>query len=184
MEGTTMETNTRKFDARYVVSKVKEELSGYEKVRASLVASQGDLDEQTLLDTLEGETELHEAVCAVAEVIQENNAQVAGIEAFIDDLTSRKNRINKTSETLRNIITMAMDRAGIKTIQGPLFTLSTRHIKPGLIVNDEAAIPSDYFVPQDPKLDRRSLLSDLEGGKFVEGASLSNGGIGLTIRVK
>lgn len=174
----------RRFDPRYVVNKVKEQLGGYEKIRAALVASQGDLDEQTLLDTLEGETDLHEALCAVGEVIQENNAQVAGIDTFVEDLTSRKNRLNKTSETLRNIITMAMDRAGIRSVQGPLFTLSTRVVKPGLVINDEAVIPADYFVPQDPKLDRRSLLADLEDGKSIEGVGLSNGGIGLTIRVK
>lgn len=141
-------------------------------------------DPQTLLDTLEGETELHEALLLVADRIVGLQSQATGVKARIEDLTGRKDRLEKSAETLRTVILQAMDTAGLKTIPGACVTLSLRQTGPKLIVSDEAAIPADYWVTQPPKLDKKTLLAALNDKKVVPGSELSNGGISLTMRTK
>lgn len=169
--------------ASYVVSKVGRELSGYQRLRDEL--SKGyDLDPATLLDTLEGETELHESLLVVYEEMLENGSLLSGLESTIEALQTRAGRLKKTNETLRNVILSAMDKADLKTVKGPLATLTARKGKPAAIIDEESEIPSTYFEPQPPKLDKKAIKTALDNGDTIPGAHLSNGGISLTIRVK
>lgn len=164
------------------IRKLGEELARYQELKARLAGD--DVDPQTLLDTLEGETELHEACLVVAESVQEHEDLAAALAIRIADLQARKSRLEASAETLRNIILMAMERAGLDTIKGPLATLSKRQVAPSLIVEQDEAIPARFFKASDPKLDRKALKAALDAGEVIPGARLSNGGIGLSIRTK
>jgi hypothetical protein len=48
----------------------------------------------------------------------------------------------------------------LKKITAPDFTVSIRPGMPGLLVLDEAAVPSIYWEPREPRLNRQELLSD------------------------
>lgn len=164
---------------KHLVAKVGEELTGWQRV-AEMLAGE-DLDERTLLDTLEGQTELHEALLAVHEHMLDNEALADGISLQVEKMKARASRLKRTNETLRNVILMAMETAGIKTITGPLATLSVRDLPPAVTVTDEALIPSHFFVLQPPKLDKTALKTAL-GTEDVPGAVLGNGGVSPTIR--
>ena len=41
---------------------------------------------------------------------------------------------------------------------------------------DETLIPANYWKLQEPKLDRKALLSDLKAEEVIQGLGLSNGG--------
>src|SRR5262249_27066447 len=92
-----------------IITKVGEELAHYQRIKAALAGD--DVDPVALLDTLEGETELHEALLAVADSIQEDEDMAAAIKVRLDALQARKSRLEATAETKRNIILMAMERA-------------------------------------------------------------------------
>lgn len=141
-------------------------------------------DPKLILDMIEGETDLAEACCVVYGETVEDETLLAGLKATMDELAARKSRIERSIETRRNIILMAMDKAGLGTIKSPLATLSVRDVPPKLQVVDEALIPAAFWKPADPKLDRAAVAEALKGGTPVPGASMSNGGIGLAIRVK
>lgn len=166
----------------FVIRKIGEELSRYQEIKARLAGD--DVDPQALLDTLEGETELHEACLVVAESVQEHEDLAAALAIRIQDLTARKSRLEASADTLRNIILMAMERAGLDTIKGPLATLSKRTVAPSLVVEQDETIPARFFKAADPKLDSKALKAALDAGEVIPGARLSNGGIGLTIRTK
>jgi hypothetical protein len=55
---------------------------------------------------------------------------------------------------------------------------------PSLVVLNENDIPSIYWEPRDPKLDRATLIADLKQGRDVGGASLSNPEPVLSVRVR
>ena len=167
---------------QFLVTQVNQQLASWQDLRAALDSP--DMDERTLLDTLEGETELHEALLVVADRIQETEALAKGLKAHIADLGQRKSRLERTAETLRNIVLSTMDTANPDTITGPHVTLSRGRVAGKLIVSDEAQVPSDYWKPQDPVLDKKALTAALKDGADVPGAELSNGGISLTMRVK
>ena len=72
----------------------------------------------------------------------------------------------------------------LKKITAPDFTVSIRPGMPALLVLDEAAVPSIYWEPRDPRLNRQGLLSDLKSGTEIEGVTLSNPEPVLSVRTK
>lgn len=177
---------TESKELRYTILKAEDELQNLKAIRGaiedSLWTEEGELDHTLLMDTIEGETELQEALTAIYYVLGDKEAERDGVAGFVKKLGERKSRLNKTVETLRNILAMYMDNAGIKSIKTPAGTMSISQKAPGLIVESEADIPADYWKPQPPKLDRAKLAADLKEGKKVAGAGLDNGGISFTSR--
>ena len=55
---------------------------------------------------------------------------------------------------------------------------------PALLVLDEAAVPSIYWEPRDPRLNRQGLLSDLKDGVDIKGVALSNPEPVLSVRTR
>lgn len=125
-----------------------------------------------------------QALCLdLAEEAVEREAHAEAIESRIKDLQARKHRLLHSAETLRNIVLQCMDIRGAKTISSPSLTLSVSSRAPEIIVTDEARIPSTFFSPQPPKLDKKALRNAvLSDGEVIEGVTMGNGTISLTIR--
>ncbi len=77
-----------------------------------------------------------------------------------------------------------MAELDLKKITAPDFTASLRPGMASLVVLDEASIPSIYWEPRDPKLDRATLTADLKHGTDVAGATLSNPEPVLSVRTR
>lgn len=140
-------------------------------------------DPALILDMIEGSTDLPEACVAVYEETVEDEVLLAGLAVKIAELQTRKGRIEKSIETRRNVILMAMDKAGLSTIRCPLATISVRDVPPKVVISDEAVIPSRFWKPSDPRLDKASVTAALKAGEAVPGATMGNGSIGLSVRV-
>lgn len=166
---------------------VKNELTKIEVLKRTLADEgalydeKGDIDAKFLLDTIEGETDLHDMLLEIDDSVAEYEAKADAIKIRIEAMQKRKARMERSADTLRTIIMSAMDRAGIQKIEGPVSTLSVKNKPRALIVTNESLIPSDYF-EINPKLDRKKLIADLKEEKKIEGAELDNGGISLQIR--
>lgn len=167
--------------ASITVRKLGSELNRAVEIKRAL---QEHDDPKLILDMIEGETDLAEACAVVYEETIEDEILIAGLAAKIEELQARKGRMERSIETRRTIILMAIEKAGGGTLKTPLGTMSTRAIPPKLIVSEEDKIPARFWKPSDPKLDRAALTEALKGGETISGATLSNGGIGLSIRVK
>ncbi len=165
----------------YTVREIGAQLSEAVKLRQMLGE---DADPKLILDTIEGETNLAEACVVVLDECNEDEILIEGLAAKINELQVRKGRMEKSVETRRGIILMAMDRAGLQTIKSPLGTMSTRPTPPKTIISDEAQIPARFWKPGNPTLDRAALKAALDGGEQIPGAGLSNGGLSLSVRVK
>lgn len=172
---TVMQVDRRSFTVRAIGRELNEAV----KVRQML----GETDDpQLILDTIEGETNLAEACVVVLEECNEDEILIAGLDAHIKQMQTRKGRMEKSVETRRNVILMAMEKAGLGTIKSPLGTMSVRPTPKQAVITDEALIPSKFWKPSDPKLDRGELTSCLRAGEVVPGATLSNGGVTLSVR--
>ena len=77
-----------------------------------------------------------------------------------------------------------MTEVGLSKLEQPDFTASARAGTPALVVISEQTIPSVYWLPQPPKLDRQALLGVLKRGDPVPGTQLSNPKPVLTVRTK
>lgn len=156
----------------------------YQAIRERIIALEADIDEETLADTLEGLTDLHEVIAAVVRSALIDEAQAVGLKGHIQDLQDRMRRISDRAASRRRIARDAMLEVDLKKITAPDFTLSVRPGSPAITVIDEAAIPGTYWKPRDPTLDRAGLLSDLKAGRSVTGAALNNPEPVLSVRIR
>lgn len=142
-------------------------------------------DEDVVASAIEGETSLHEAIAAILDEIDVEDALVRGLEDKIEDFEERRNRIKLRIERQRAAIEQAMIICERDKMVLPTATLFLRKSKPGLVIDNEADIPSDFWkVETKMKLDKSALKSTLENGMPVDGAHLDNGSVSLTIRTK
>ena len=163
---------------------LKVEASKYLQLRQSLIAQYPEADEDTLLDTLEGITDLHEMIAAVIRSALVDEALHAGLRGRLDDMKERLSRLEIRSSKKRELALHAMSEAGLAKLEQPDFTASTRAGSPALIVVSEQTIPPAYWLPQPPKLDRQGLLGELKRGAAIPGAELSNPKPVLMVRTK
>ncbi len=140
------------------------------------------MDEETIRDTIEGETSLHEAIAAVLADIDEDEMLVTGIAEMVKTLGARKGRLEDRIEARKVAIQKAMEIGELQKLATPSGTLSLRNVPRGLDVTDETAIPFEFYVPQPAKLDRKRLKDELKAGKEIPGCTLDNGGVTLSIR--
>ena len=158
------------------------ELTIFHHLRIKLADEFPDLDEQTLSDTLEGLTSLNEMLEAVVRSRDQDIALTSALKSRIDEMNERLGRLRNRANKKKEIVADAMDRAGIKKIEAPEFTISCRRTTPPLLVDDESAVPEKYWNPQPAKLDRMALIGALKAGESISGAILGNGGITISVR--
>jgi hypothetical protein len=160
------------------------ETSKYLQLKARLLSDYPQADEDTLKDTLEGITDLHEMIAAVIRSALVDEALHTGLRSRLDDMKQRLARLEERGAKKRQLALETMNEVGLTKLQQPDFTASTRAGSPCLVVIAEEAIPVTYWLPQPPKLDRQALLGELKRGRDVPGAQLSNSKPILAVRTK
>ncbi len=142
------------------------------------------MDDQTIRDTLEGETNLQEMMAAVIRSALVDEALSAGLRKRLEDMKQRLTRLEERGAKKRQLALKAMDEVGLSKLQQSDFTASTRSGTPSLLVTAEGEVPSPYWVPQPPKLDRQALLGELKRGADIPGVQLNNPKPVLVVRTK
>jgi hypothetical protein len=78
-----------------------------------------------------------------------------------------------------------MQIRSVSTIKSPTLTLSVSTRSGDLVITDESLIPSRFFKPQPPLLDKKALKEAVvTDGEVIDGTTTGNGSISLTIRRK
>ncbi len=158
------------------------ELQLHEYLREQLIDEYSDIDEETLHDTLEGMTNLHEKLAAVIRSQQHDSDISKALKERIAVMRDRLKRFEMKVEKKRELVTYVMECADIRKLNEPDFSASLRLVPPSLHVSDEKEIPGNYWIPQPPKLDRQGLLAQLKNNQSIPGASLTNGAQTVSIR--
>ena len=156
----------------------------YRTIRDRIRTEDPKIDEQTLADTVEGLTDLHEIVAAIVRAALADEALATGLKDRIAEMQDRLDRLQDCAAKRRQIAKDVMVELDIKKITAPDFTVSVRPGMPALLVLDEAAVPSIYWQPRDPRLDRQGLLNDLKEGADIKGVTLSNPEPVLSVRTR
>jgi len=116
-------------------------------------------DTSLVLDTIEGETDLLEAIDAVVAEIDETDVLVTGLREKETQFAARRRSMEERVKRLRSLIEQAMAISEQHSLRRPAATLSLRRIPPDVVVMSEAEVPSEFFIPQPPpppKLDKRA----------------------------
>ncbi len=156
----------------------------YKAVRERLQTEDPSLDEQTLADTVKGLTNVHEILMAIVRAALADEALASGLKGRIAEMEDRLGRLQDRAAKRRQIAKEVMTELDIKKLEAADFTASLRPGFPSLVVINENEIPSIYWEPRDPKLDRATLSADLKHGSEVAGATLSNPEPVLSVRTR
>jgi hypothetical protein len=154
------------------------------ELRRRLLEVEPDIDETTLADTLEGATDLNEAIAEVVRSALLDASYISGLKQRVDEMRERLARLELRHERKRAAVLDAMEAAGIAKITETDFTLTLKASPPTVCITDETAIPEWFWIPQPARLDKRALLETLKAGTGITGAELANRQSTLSIRTK
>lgn len=119
--------------------------------------------------------ELETKLVNVAKVRASIEAEAEAYKTEEDRLRARRIALENSAERLKRYAETSMIQAGLETIKGDVFTLKIQQNAPSVLVTDEKSIPSDYWIQQEPKLDKRTLLDALKSlpeGETIPGAEI------------
>ncbi len=156
----------------------------YRAIRERIRAQDPQIDEQTLADTVEGLTDIHEILAAIIRAALADEALATGLKTRIGEMQDRLERLQDCAAKRRQIAKEVMLELELKKLTAPDFTVSIRPGMPSLLVLDETAVPSIYWQPVDPKLKRAELLTELKQGAAIAGVSLSDPEPVLSVRTR
>lgn len=114
-------------------------------------------DEQALNDTFDGETTLDVEIRQAVLSIEEDEIYVNGCKARETELKNRRLRLEKRIEATRGLIEQAMSVANWPMLEMDIGTVSLGKAAPRIEIDEESAIPTQFWKRQDPSLDRAGL---------------------------
>jgi len=149
---------------------------------AALKDTIGD-DDEFAMDVIEGETGFLDVIDRTVSQDREDQALLAGLMTYMKSLDERIAKIERRMERRRDALMKAIQTAGItKPIRCTVATVSLRTNPARVITTDPALIPAEFWRQPEPVLDRIALKAALKEGRTVPGATLSNGGVTVSIR--
>lgn len=150
-------------------------------------------DEEAVIDAIEGETNLKEAIREAALLVQQLEADADSLKKMVATYNDRKARKLHKAEMVRTAMRAALEAVAIKSMPLDIATVSIRATQPKLGDLDEAKIPSKFFtLPKvEPVLDKKQLLEALkalppapdgEEPQTIPGAELIPAGTTIAIK--
>lgn len=132
-----------------------------------------ELDQKMIRDTMEGlDFEFEEKAEAYAKVVKTLEMDIAGLDEEIQRMTKRKATIKNNIDRLKRSLEGAMIATGKRKFKTPLFGFGIQKNPPSLNVLDESKIPEEFWIEQQPKLDKKAALAYVKENK-VDWAELS-----------
>lgn len=148
------------------------------------MAEDPEIDEQAFLDTLEGiDGALEDKADGYAKVMKQLEANAGGLDTEIKRLQERKSLMAKNVERMKATLQKMMETTGKEKFKTELFSFNIQNNPPSLVLDNEdiEAIPMEYLVPQDPKIDKAKIKADIKAGKEVTFAHMESG---RSLRIK
>ena len=136
-----------------------------------LIAEQED--EQILKDTLASINDAIEdkadGYIAVIKTLEGDNKAIdEEIKRLRHRKTSNQNGVKRLKESLQEV----MEQTGKEKFKTALNSYSIANNPPSLDIKDESLIPKQYYIEQQPKLDKKELLKVVKDGLEIKGVEL------------
>lgn len=140
-----------------------------------------DASDADLMDTIEGESTLEEAIIATLRAANENDATIAGLTEYMEKLKERAEILKLRTERLKAAALQAAQEAGIRSVGAPDFTALVAIGKPKVQITGE--VPETFCrVKTEPN--KTAIADALSAGVKLPFAELSNATPHWTIRTR
>jgi len=153
------------------------------QIRADLLQQYPELDEETLVDTIDGEAGALDAVASLIRQAREDEAMGDALDTMIADMRARKERLADRAASRRRYATSLMQAVGVRKMERPDFVASIRQSPPRVEIPDDQAVP-DAFKLMTWRVDKAGIREALSNGLNVNWARLSPGTPTISVRVK
>lgn len=140
-------------------------------------------DEDLRAGMLEAETALPELAQKIVRIRQEEIASIAGLDAYLEELTGRKARKQRKVDALRGLLLKLMATARLPSLVLPEATISVVKGRNTVSIIDIDALPQGTFAIER-KPDKAAIKRLLEADEEVPGAALVVGENALIVRQK
>ena len=139
-----------------------------------LLELESEIDEQTFIDTLQSiDGAIEDKAENLAKVIKEMEATITTIANEVNRLQSKKQGVANRVSNLKTYLQGEMEKVNKTKIKGELFTVNIQNNPPSLLVNRTDNIPKDFFIEQEPTLDKKALKEAVKNGEVIEGVALA-----------
>lgn len=151
-------------------------LANHRAAVAHIRAMYPDTDETDLADTIEGASDLDQAILATLREALYREAQAEAVQHMIDVLQERQGRFRNTAQAMRAAALQAMQEAGIddKPLRASDMSVSVGIAKPKVIITDEQKVLGTAYVAIKKTPALTAIREALERGQGVPGATLGN----------
>lgn len=112
---------------------------------------------QTIKDTFDGETTLDVEIREAVLMIADDEMWITGIKAHEAQLKARRERLEKRIVATRGLIEQAMHIAEWDQHEMDIGVVSVGKSPPRVEIDEESAIPTQFFKRADPTLDKAGL---------------------------
>ena len=140
-------------------------------------------DQDTFLDTLDGETD---AMDILGKLIQERT-EAAAYEVAMKDLaatySTRAKRLSARQNAISVTIGQLLDAMGETKVKHPMATVSRTKARWSVRIDDEAEVPSQ-LMKVTTKPDVAAIKAQMDEGETVPGCSINPGNPSITVRIK
>lgn len=150
-----------------------------------VLIDEGEIDAETLQDTLDGlTTDLQEKGQGVLHVLANLDGDIKAYDAELKRMTARKKTLSNHHNWLKEYLRTNMVDSGITKIECPLFTASLKKAAKMVEITSEKLLPTKYktLVPASWTVNKAQILNDLKAGIEIPGAGLTDAKQGLTIK--
>lgn len=142
-------------------------------------------DAATFWDTLDGETDVLDALDVALSAKLHDDAMVDAIKAAEADLRARRSRVEMRAEATRRVLGQMLAAAGAKSVERPRGTVSIRPGSVSVNITDADAIPSQLCtVKTVTSPDKKAIKAQIDAGETVPGAEIVRGADIVSVRVK
>ena len=132
------------------------------------MAQDQTLDQDMINDTLEGvDWEFEEKADAYARVMNSLDGTMAAIDKEIERLSQHKKRIANNIKGIKYNLERAMQLTGKTKFKTELYSFNIQKNPPSVVIDSEADIPKEYYIPQEPKLDKTAIKKFLKDNEVA-----------------
>lgn len=122
------------------------------------MAANGEIDEQTFVDTMESITEdIKSKADGYARVIRNLEANVEAYKNEEERLYSKRKTLENNIKRMKSNLQYCMCVTGEKKFKTELFSFNVKKNPKKLVVDKIEAVPEEFLIMQEPKVDTKAL---------------------------
>lgn len=147
-----------------------------EYVQLLMLLEDGEIEEQVLLDTLEGiEYEIEEKADNYARVRLTLLGDIETLKNEEKRLNERRRTLESNVKKLEKALFETMKLTNKELIKTPYFTFKIAKNPKALVIDNIDLVPNEYLIPQPPTVDKKALKEALKDVEKCEFAHLEQG---------